>query len=337
MQAAAARGAYVPGLSDYARANNVSPLQVTAGQAGSSYSNYAGRPGSAGMLSATANSKGVFTITSLKSPSVFTKAGKAMGAATAGAMTVAAGFEVGYAIGGGAAWLLGLPTGSGSSICDIATVVGSTFGCTVAAAPDYVVNQDVGLIQPGFAGGNDRFASATWTYSNPSRVGTIEVDVNVTGPPIGTPGPVTVTISPLRPGQTPEWYFSRSYDTCANVPFMGSATGCGLSGSASGIVAIQPEVRVSQYKGVGTYSIGVGSNGVLDKNYPVVWYPVGHELRPPEPDPDPLRYWRTKWTCTDGSSGSAQSQPFRESDEAWAVPVEPDRKSSCRERVSRLV
>jgi hypothetical protein len=59
------------------------------------------------------------------------------------------------------------------------------------------------------------------------------------------------------------------------------------------------------------------------------WYPPGHALWTPADEEDPERWWVTEWTCTDGSSGSQASDHFRETDEQWEVPAEPNCASSA--------
>ena len=131
------------------------------------------------------------------------------------AFVVAAGADVVYGLTVGPITSLTGGSTSGDFSCDFATIFGSD--CALGAAAEYAPNADVLLVQPGFVGGIDKYATGTWTFSNPTKVGSVQIDVGVTGPAIGTPGPVTLTISPMRPPISPEWYMSRSWSDRKSV------------------------------------------------------------------------------------------------------------------------
>lgn len=323
LQQAAARGAWVPGLSDAARDLGKSPQFVTEAEAGAAYQQYRGRPGVASPVTAVANSKGVVSITSMQPTSKFTKFGNVMGGAGralgAGAVLYG-GFELGYAVGGGVASMVGLPTGSGSLFCDLSVVIANS-DCAVAKDEAYVQNTDIAPSPPGW----DRYPLS------PVQVGANGgVQVEVVGM-----NEVT-TVNGVR-GLQVDWLLSSGgYPTvqpkslgqvlCQNTNGVQQSSNQYLEiwGKTPGQNSVVLSCRTPGFE---PWSFQMQFEGYAGAGNPTVpwaalWRGLVNPDRPAGVEADPERWFVTDWTCTDGSTGSASSPRFHESDAAFAVPAD---------------
>lgn len=208
-------------------------------------------------------------------------------------------------------------TTTGSTWCDLQVLVKGDAACGhVAPAPDYVINSDLSLHAPGWAGTNQ----VTTQYSFGGSGPLVKWDV-ISAPGFGQNGAVQMrltqtTASPGGPGSGIYNYYAQW-----RIVFR--------DGSVSAYALQNPPTRVYAASPVGstlTTTVNV-ENSPFDhvevKEYgasgQVVgsWYPEGHAQRPPDADPDPLRRLVASWTCSDGSTGSASSLAYHESDATW--------------------
>lgn len=227
-------------------------------------------------------------------------AGKVGGQAAGGAAAVA--LLLGIDVGTNIAGVIGLPT-SGSFVCDLSTLVGTTYGCAPVAAPEYVPNSDLPpSVAPGFTPGTGQ----VWT-AFPSRLIGWEL---VSGPAFGATGAQTATVRATASGWTEGSAFTAVEVWCTGGASPITTIGVSLSST-------QPIRQVG-----GTFTCAAGFDHIRFPagtfNPALRWYPEGHTLRPPQIDADPWRWWRTTWQCSTGSpGGQTSSAAFRETDPEW--------------------
>lgn len=348
-QAAAAKGAYIPGLSDAAKALGRNPQFVTFDEAsewyvkahgrGSTYTSYASKPGSGGVLSAKKAANGVFDITTLGKENGLKKGAKKMGGAvlkTAGTVMVAGEvLNLTYTLTNGGAQLMGVPgadASSGSITCDLASAItfAEDVACDLGPTQEYTVNEDAAAVSPGWVG--DNLGTYTTTYGI-----TVNSHVTVLSAPAWratTSGQYTARI--IVSGGGGKWYETKGTAVARLVP--ADAAGGALSGQqmntlSSGDFWPDPESGpASEYtKTATTNPTAARPFDHIDfyRDHAVVgrWYPVGHAKRPIDVAEDPERWWVTEWTCTGGGGGSEASARYRESEETWATPVNPTCRS----------
>lgn len=244
-----------------------------------------------------------------KSDTLLNKAGKAM--AVVGGVDLVYGLTVGPVT-----HLTGMST-SGSLSCDLAAaVVGSN--CAVKASPDYVPNSDVVAGEPGWVGGQNFLNSYPHTDGTTTTVGAsiidapgrhepgrIAISIGVLGwPSCGPAGPYSVQGLSLqaygvRPGTL------EPTTIIADGTVFGGYHNCGSTPHLADVIKVTTDLldRIELF------------NGFTGERR--VWYPVGHPLRPDEVETDPQRWWHSRWTCSDGSTGSADSALFRETESSY--------------------
>lgn len=236
----------------------------------------------------------------------------------------------GYAGGPGFMGLEGFE--SEGLLCDLQNVVGSR--CSVGPGPGYLANGDVVAgAPPGWAGSNTITHGATpidwWSpYSVSFEVlsapawntaGSIELEGAISGTPY--PGAENSGITPTVSAM------SATRDNTGGTmftPALGSKT------STGGYLATLVEVFTTN----GAFDHlevqidgGAPAAGLL-------WYPVGHSLRPAVVDPDPARWWTTEWLCEGEAPHTATSDVWHESDPEWPAPPEPTCDASALTHVS---
>lgn len=196
-----------------------------------------------------------------------------------------------------------------------------------AAAADYVPNVDVAALvvppgwvgQPAWPGWWRECTALQCRYDNITQS---EFLSELDGPPqstgggvyastlvgSGSPYPLALLTSGTWDPSTGSWYLIGHLDD---------------GGTVQSPVVAATKVAAGELPSGGGLSVPSGrylvSVDLRDASGQVVatWYPVGSPSRPAEVDSDPLRSWRTDWTCTGGGTGSASSMPFRESDPTW--------------------
>lgn len=217
-----------------------------------------------------------------------------------------AGLLIGFAGASAVVQVAGL-SATGDFGCDLAWVFDEGAACATTAAPQYVPNSDVVLAPPGWVGGVNTYTGVAYVIPGWTNKGPTTVAVAVSGPPVGTAGSV-------------QWQLSATLPTGANyvelVFRVVRDTDGGLISSGGGVVQIVGGVSAVESVAVQTVPWHL-EIGATDQTPFASWYPVGHELRPEEPEADPLRWWKTTWRCTDGSLSSASSTTFRESEPEW--------------------
>jgi len=235
--------------------------------------------------------------------------GAAVSAEAAGG-AAAVGLVVGVAAGSHVAGWMGLPT-SGSFVCDVSNLFSASAGCKVAASPAYSANADIVVGVPG------------WTPSNvvtvPGSSGSGTVQFGVQSPAYGVAGTQVVTWDLV---QAPTYNRDTTWTQVVVTTKGGtlaapSTTNSPLSFSNGQYYSWLP-IRtgsITQQTSAGQL-VTVSVGGVVK----ATWRPVGDPQRPPDVDADPLRQWRTTWTCTSGSGGVATSTTFHETDTTWPSP-----------------
>ena len=345
MRAAAKNGAYIPGVSEAAKTLGKSPLDVTEAEAGERFASYRSRPGANSLMAATANSKGVVSITNVGANGArFAKAGAAFAAVSrvagvAGLVVGAA--QVGVSAGTAIAQVTGLPT-TGDFICDLQAAFSSS-GCGFAPDPAYTVNSDVLDVVPGIVGTSTvELPASRWRVDGYSAYGpTPPLLMQMTVREPGTAPVDRVTVDRTLSVSNPSWAFA---DPATPLPWLLQRAVCGtdpvpaLGGTASG-TAGSSDLKVAVLTFTASSPCAAGkvlsavvfvkgsvTNGGLVSSGPVIgiWYPQWSPLRPVDVAADPARRWITEWQCTDGTGGGKQSQAYHESDEYWPTPPPAD-------------
>ncbi len=255
----------------------------------------------------TANPSGYTTSTGATS-----LGGKAGLSAAGAAGTVVGGLMIGTSIGSDVASVIGLPT-SGSFICDVGTVFGST--CAVAAVPGYAADSDISVTSPGFT--NGAVLPAVFTGSG-GATATGTVGLTVDAGSYRSTGVVTVG-SETGGGVGGSVVLEASLNE--RLYEVNLLTGVVRSGGAAGLSMTNPAGGVAAAVRTFTPAVGYGLDhlefNVSGAAQQTLWYPVGHVSRPPDVDPHPQRWWRTTWECSVGAGGSALSAAFGESSVEW--------------------
>ena len=329
LQTAAAKGAYVPGLSDAAKALGVSPYAVTPAQASASYSSYVARPGSASVVAAQANSRGVVSVTTLGTKGgALVKGGKAMSAlGSPSTLFALVGWEMGTAIGHGFANFVGLPT-SGSIVCDLMTAAMDS-DCALQADKDYVPNEGLVEMPPGMPSGNTMLMKpANPASSYPEFTVRISVDNGLVFGSIPSSTSIMGTFSgftcsasnwqALTFGANAIYHASSSglvAPSSIGTPYIRST--CDGDKQAVGPVRTQQ----SSYYDVFDHLEFVAPGAYVAFPEMLPYYPPGHELWTPGVESDPIRWFTTEYECTRGPGGVVESARYRESDDFWATPA----------------
>lgn len=310
--------------------------------------------------SAAAGARGVTlvpsdAITSVTDPLSPRKAGvKALGAAGT-AITAAYGVDLIYsnATGHGLAGSLGFggivasDSSSGSLVCDLQQLFLSDRTCALGPAQDYVLNSDVGDVTPeGWPLGN----------KTPSR------DIPAVGYTAWSAGLDVVVTSGTYPSASLSFsgrqfvasgtYTGSQYTSGGGLSIQGFCVSSGGSFSAqspsgeswtpaTGLGSGQATTTGFVTERNGVFTIRCGQGAVVD-HFEIYspffsagpngsdgwqnrrpWYPPGHQKWVPGGEADPARTWVTTWRCSDGSTGSATGDPWRETDPEWPGPLSP--------------
>lgn len=242
-------------------------------------------------------------------------------------------FTGGY---GGGFGFGGMTGASGDGLwCDLQSLSGSA-ACSLAAAPVYVPNSDVGVVAPpGWKDGvNAQFsagAAGSWWTNR-----TVTVDA-VTAPVFGaTPfsGEFLAALAGTAYSATNNPGLYVEFQLWCSSPTTGVVSSSGTGGpnlgtsSPSGLVMSKPRVYTAvtcasggKFDHVEITATNLGTAGASPTK--LVWYPEGHALRPPDESADPERRWITTQKCNDGAPSTTTSAVWRESDATWPSPPEP--------------
>lgn len=272
----------------------------------------------------------------------------------AGTTTALAGFGVGLAAGAGINELFGLPT-TGSVLGDIGCIIHGTTACMnqIAGSPEYAPNADIDLTKlngwtpssvllqqaappldyvvtklaftrfetavSGF--GQQAVPVVTWEAGGQASGMNVRDGLALNSPIRAkcrrtSDGTYTVsttlgavTISLTRPLETDPYNpaGAKMGQTAAYSCPSGYTFWSWYVGSVAGPIDTVAKADASIAAGNATQ-----------------YFPAGNPQRPPDQDPNPLRHWRSTWTCTAGAGGAANSASFHEADQSWpAFPSTP--------------
>lgn len=275
--------------------------------------------------------------------------GAGAGVATAAGAAFA---PVGVAIAGaqaiqGTSWVMhtAFHMGSGSFTCDVQTLFAANSPCANQGPPPaYAPNSDVVVTTPGWSPGN----TVHFPFNNTSATVTATASTEITyagSDPFGayTFPAASVTIVSNLTGSDPAW--GRVQSTTFVAPLCSSPTASGFMMGTGYGGAAAPSLGLSYLSETDVVSVAAGHCGSVYSKFAgwvmthsswgtsttntqiasdlavsgnASWYYTGaNPLRPPQQDTNPVRTFTTKWTCADGSTGSATSSSFREGDATW--------------------
>lgn len=216
---------------------------------------------------------------------------------------------------------------TGNIICDVRMLAGS--GCKGTIHPDYTINDDVKGYRPGWVGShsaNPVYQTGVLAGSGPliyvnvlnapayGQSGAFDYLVTYAPPSgdyrdiCGSSGMFGATLSGMNP--TGSSFFSQNIASTTNW----WPNPCNASSGPINQVSFNRSTGTQQ---MGKITLTVGSELVG------TWYPVGHALRPPDVESNPIRRWVTTYRCSGGSGGTKTSDTFRESDAEWPTPPSP--------------
>lgn len=257
-------------------------------------------------------------------------------------------FDVAYS---GAGWVMETAFGieSDGFTCDMQQVVGADLGmCAYQVGDEWEVNGDIFTDGPGWVGVPEHSwnigqftLGKEWTTVT-EGIASVSDEFHVR-----PGGPITVAVNSFT--QTPpEWTGSENYwqsSALGNVAYRvycKTPAGGNLSalrrGTSSNLTftyecptqgpsplrSVLDRVEVAQ----GTWWGGTGWMQGDGFDAFAIWYPQGHELRPPDIDEDPERMWRTSWKCLGADEQITEFEttgaPWRESDPLWPNPPEAE-------------
>jgi hypothetical protein len=209
--------------------------------------------------------------------------------------------------------------------------------------PQYIPNGDIGAaIQPGFPDGQvDSFDIGTAHYTVLMQwANGIEPAAGATDVP-NPPAGLRISVTSSDVSQTPSSGYSLTA-LCSDTSnaFSSAKPYYGYGYSQSWGIDLPAG---SAYQSGQSYLIPLGTSGggatlclnhggfeglvsgvslASGFHFGPAWYAVGNSHATPGSDPDPARKWRTSVTCSDGSTGIADSADFHETDAT--IPAYPD-------------
>lgn len=252
------------------------------------------------------------------------KMAKGAGGAVAGIIGFNLAYEFTSSVVGG---LFGME--SNGFICDISQAF-SDSDCSVSADPGYVPNSDAIGKPMGWA--NTNVLGLTYNGSSSAYPKTATFTVDIVGPePVfnSATGTYSVTVT-LGDYQCVGNGLGVSINGVAigRNPSTGATSQWGGGQKSGTVQATCNSSNSATMTWTGNSSVAfdhleffVSSTAYTANPVRVFWYPQGHSLWTPGANGDPRRHWLTSWQCEIGGGvimhGSAESEPFFESDPEW--------------------
>lgn len=212
---------------------------------------------------------------------------------------------------------------SAGLVCDITALFGGT-PCSVAVAPGYDANGDLGLSVPGWMGGNNVVEKSTDGVLQFAT--TFDVVEN------GHTAVITATLFyALNPALS---YSPMGKFYCGQpgvtAPLSGTMvygnwwpTTLGWNGSRTSVWTETCAGASYPWRLVETEYAVIDPVTGMPNPGGVHWLGSANSGRPVDVGTDPERWWSTTWLCEGGSPQTANSAPWHESDGEWPAPVQP--------------